>query len=121
MIWELAGRSKVVGYWLVIALKAPKVGKLTKVEITFLRWLYTQGGKCALSENDDLSAYYRLVKAGYVEVQLPDRFNPAVVKFKLTESGQGAFQAAEAHQLFRVTRPRPTRTSGPPDSASSKD
>ena len=83
------------------------MGKLTKVEISFLRWLYNQGGKCALSENDDLSTYYRLVKAGYVEVQLPDRFNPSVVKFKLTESG--------------AIRTRPTRTSRPPESASSKD
>jgi hypothetical protein len=97
------------------------VGKLTKVEISFLRWLYNQGGKCALSENDDLSTYYRLVKAGYVEVQLPDRFNPAVVNFKLTESGQGALEAADSHQPFRVSRTRPTRTSRPPESASSKD
>jgi hypothetical protein len=78
------------------------VGKLTKVEISFLRWLYNQGGRCALSENDDLSTYYRLVKAGYVEVQLPDRFNPAVVNFKLTESGQWALEAAAGHE----TRPR---------------
>ena len=85
------------------------MGKLTKVEISFLRWLYNQGGKCALSENDDLSTYYRLVKAGYVEVQLPDRFNPAVVKFKLTESGQGELEAEEGHQPFRVSRARTSR------------
>ena len=78
------------------------MGKLTKVEISFLRWLYNQGGKCALSENDDLSTYYRLVKAGYVEVQLPDRFNPAVVNFKLTESGQGALEAAAGHPVAQL-------------------
>ena len=97
------------------------MGKLTKIEISFLRWLYNQGGKCALSENDDLSTYYRLVKAGYVEVQLPDRFNPAVVNFKLTESGQGALEAAAGHQPVRAIRTHPTRTSRPPESASSKD
>jgi hypothetical protein len=97
------------------------VGKLTKFEISFLRWLYNQGGKCALSEKDDLSTYYRLVKAGYVEVQLPDRFNPAVVKFKLTESGQGALEAIAGHQPVGAIRTRPTRASRPPGSASSKD
>jgi hypothetical protein len=97
------------------------VGKLTKVEISFLRWLYNQGGKCALSENDDLRTYYRLVKAGYVEVQLPDRFNPAVVNFKLTESGQGALEVAAGYQSVRAIRAHPTRTSRPPESASSKD
>jgi hypothetical protein len=66
------------------------MGKLTKVEISFLGWLYDQGGKCTLSENDDFSKHHRLVKAGYVEVQLPDRFNPAVVNFKLTETSRSA-------------------------------
>ena len=96
------------------------MGKLTKVEISFLRWLYNQGGKCALSENDDLSTYYRLVKAGYVEVQLPDRFNPAVVNFELTESGQRALETAAGHQPVGAIRTYPTRTSKPPKSASSK-
>jgi hypothetical protein len=63
--------------------------RLTKIEVSFLGWLRDQGGKCAFSGNNQFSKYYRLVKAGYVEMQLPDRFNPSLVDFKLTESGQG--------------------------------
>ena len=80
------------------------MGKLTKVEISFLRMLYEQGGKCALSENDDFSTHYRLVNAGYIEVQLPDRFNPAVVTFKLTESGQEILKAVERTQPVHKSR-----------------
>jgi hypothetical protein len=80
--------------------------RLTRTEISFLRWLRDQGGNCALSENSEFAKYYRLVKAGYVEMQLPDRFNPAVVNFKLTESGQGILEAAECQQSVRDS---PTR------------
>jgi hypothetical protein len=79
------------------------MGKLTKVEISFLGWLRDQGGKCALNWNDEFSKYYRLVNAGFIDVQLPDRFNPAVVTFKLTESGQEILRAVER------TQPAPDR------------
>jgi hypothetical protein len=44
------------------------------------------------------------VNAGYIEVQLPDRFNPAVVTFKLTESGQEILRAVERTQPVRKSR-----------------
>ena len=89
--------------------KPPKMRRLTKSEISFLRWLRDQGGTCALSESGECAKYYRLVKAGHVEMQLPDRFNPAVLNFKLTESGQGILEAAERQQSVRdsPTRLRP--------------
>ena len=72
--------------------------RLTKIEISFLRWLRDQGGNCALSENDECAKYYRLVKIGYVEMQLPDRFNPTIVNFNLTESGQGILEVTESQR-----------------------
>jgi hypothetical protein len=72
--------------------------RLTKTEIFFLRWLRDQGGNSALSEKSDFAKYYRLVKTGYVEMQLPDRFNPTAVNFKLTESGQGILEVTESQQ-----------------------
>jgi hypothetical protein len=80
------------------------MGKLTEVEISFLEWLRDQGGKYALNGNDEFSKYYRLVNAGFIEVQLPDRFNPAVVTFKLTESGQEFLKAVERTQPLRESR-----------------
>ena len=41
------------------------MGKLTKVEISFFRWLSKQGGKCALSENNPRPAWVaRLTSSG---------------------------------------------------------
>ena len=88
--------------------------RLTKIEVSFLGWLRDQGGKCAFSGNNQFSKYYRLVKAGYVEMQLPDRFNPSLVNFKLTESGQGVLEAAEGQQPIRKSRTHPNPTSGRP-------
>jgi hypothetical protein len=94
--------------------RPPQMRRLTKAEISFLRWLRDQGGNCALPENNEFGSYYRLVKTGYVEMQLPDRFIPAVVNFKLTESGQGVLEAAEGQQSVANTRTHPNRTSGLP-------
>ena len=88
--------------------------RLTRTEISFLRWLRDQGGNCALSENSEFAKYYRLVKAGYVEMQLPDRFNPAVVNIKLTESGQGILVVTESQQSVRNSRRHPNPSSGLP-------
>jgi hypothetical protein len=78
---------------------AQRCSRLTKIEISFLRWLRDQGGTCALSENSEFAKYYRLVKTGYVEMQLPDRFNPTVVNFKVTESGQGILEVTRIQSL----------------------
>ena len=85
------------------------MGKLQRSRFPSSDGFTTKAASALSLENDDLSTYYRLVKAGYVEVQLPDRFNPAVVKFKLTESGQGELEAEEGHQPFRVSRARTSR------------
>ena len=88
--------------------------RLTKIEISFLRWLRDQGGTCALSESSEFAKYYRLVKTGYVEMQLPDRFDPTVVNFKLTESGQGILVVTESQQFVRNSRRHPNPSSGLP-------
>jgi hypothetical protein len=88
--------------------------RLTKIEISFLRWLRDQGGTCALSESSEFAKYYRLVKTGYVEMQLPDGFNPTVVNFKLTESGQGILVVTESQQSVRNSRRHPNPSSGLP-------
>ena len=88
--------------------------RLTKIEISFLRRLRDQGGTCALSESSEFAKYYRLVKTGYVEMQLPDRFDPTVVNFKLTESGQGILVVTESQQFVRNSRRHPNPSSGLP-------
>jgi hypothetical protein len=104
IFWEPAGNSIVGAVLYGFAVRPPQMGKLTKIEILFLGWLRDQGGKCALDRNDEFSKYYRLVNAGFIEVQLPDRFNPAVVTFKLTESGQEILKTVERTQLNHECR-----------------
>jgi hypothetical protein len=85
--------------------------RLTKTEISFLRGLRDQGGNSALAENE-CAKYYRLVKIGYVEMQLPDRFNPTVVNFNITESGQGILEVTESQQSVRNSRRHSNSSSG---------
>ena len=89
--------------------------RLTKIEISFLRWLRDQGGNCAFSENNEFAKYYRLVKTGYVEMQLPDRFNPSVVNFKLTESGRGILEVTEGQQPSVIAARTQTAPAGFPE------
>jgi hypothetical protein len=51
-----------------------------------------------------MSLMFGAVNVGYIEVHLPDRFNPAVVTFKLTESGQEILRAVERTQPVRKSR-----------------
>jgi hypothetical protein len=88
--------------------------RLSKTEVSLLRWLRDQGGTCALSENGECAKYYRLVKIGYVEMRLPDRFNPTVVNFNLTESGQGILEVTESQQSVCSSRRHPNPSSGLP-------
>jgi hypothetical protein len=92
--------------------KTPKMRRLTKTEVSLLTWPRDQGGTCALSEDSECAKYYRLVKIGYVEMQLPDRFNPTVVNFNLTESGQGILQVTESQQSVRNSGKHSNRSSG---------
>jgi hypothetical protein len=88
--------------------------KLTNNELAILGWLRDTGGKGTFSEKTRLDSYYRLVRAGYVEIQF-DR-NLDAIHFTLTEIGREAQEAAERqkahgrrhrHQRF-IAGPRTT-------------
>jgi hypothetical protein len=83
--------------------------KLANNELAILGWLRDNGGKETFSDKTSLDSYYRLVKAGYVEIQF-DRSSDAI-HFTLTEIGREAQRAAE-RQKARGKRHQHQRSIG---------
>ena len=65
---------------------------LTKKEGLFLSRLHDQGGRLAISENNN--KYDRLIKAGYV-LSEDESFRPDTVHLTLTATGRGALEIHE--------------------------
>ena len=65
---------------------------LTAGEISFLRWLRDNGGTGSRSGNNWLGTAERLIRAGYVEVQM-DRSRPDTLHYRLTDGGREALAA----------------------------
>jgi hypothetical protein len=65
--------------------------KLTKDEMSFLRWLDDRNGQAALPGNVQLGLYDRLVKAGFVLVQA-DSFSMDTIHVTVTKLGSEALR-----------------------------
>ena len=63
--------------------------KLTANEITFLRWLHTNGGTACLSKKIKPDITDRVIGARYVLTEL-DVYRPDTVRYTLTEYGREA-------------------------------
>jgi hypothetical protein len=91
--------------------------KLTNNELAILGWLCDNGGKGTFSEKTRLDSYYRLVRAGYVEIQF-DR-NLDAIHFTLTEFGREAQEAWE-RQKARGERHQHQKSIGEPRTTTSE-
>ena len=74
------------------------MSKLTNEEISCLQWLRENGGRRAVSGNNDLSGYGRVVASGYVDVR-PNRFSADTVYLTITNGGRKILESAERHAL----------------------
>ena len=63
--------------------------KLTKDEITFLRWLRTNGGQASLSGMIKPGSADRVISAGYIAAEA-DAHRPGTVRYTLTDDGREA-------------------------------
>ncbi|MFZ0839106.1 MAG: hypothetical protein WAM77_16720 [Xanthobacteraceae bacterium] len=68
--------------------------KLTKDEIAFLRWLWTNGGQASLSGKIKPGSTDRMMSAGYV-VADADADSPGTMRYALTEHGREALGVYE--------------------------
>jgi hypothetical protein len=67
--------------------------RLTNREISFLQWLYENGGRRAVPEDIDFSEYRSLADSGYVEVQ-PNRFSANTLYLTITNGRRQTLEAA---------------------------
>jgi len=87
------------------------MSKLTNEEISFLRWLRENGGRRAVSVNNDLRDHGRLIDSRYVEVR-PNRFSADAVYFKITTGGRQVLETIEMSIV--ATAADTTRTASAP-------
>jgi hypothetical protein len=62
---------------------------LTPHELSFLQWLSDNGGIGSRSGDNWIGSAERLVRFGYVEIQM-DKLRANTVHYKLTDNGQEA-------------------------------
>jgi hypothetical protein len=66
--------------------------KLNRDELTFLRWLRTNGGKASLAKSIRLDVTHRILPAGYITIEM-DMARSDSVHYTLTEQGHEALGA----------------------------
>jgi hypothetical protein len=76
---------------------------LTPGEISFLQWLSDNGGIGSRSGNNWIGTTERLVRFGYVEIQL-DKLRANTVHYRLTENGLEVFSRRNRITVEKVSK-----------------